>query len=91
MRRSAHLVLLLSLVCLASVPAFADPPVSSQAVRFGVTPPLSSLPPDVSEKPPDPSGDELKANPNKIVRVETGDPDAVSVDPVVQSFAPAPA
>ena len=91
MRRSASLVLFLSLACLAAVPAFADPPVSSQAVRFGVSPPLSSLPPDVAEKPPDPSDEELKANPNKIVRVETGDPDAVSVDPVVQSSAPAPA
>ncbi|HEX9670782.1 MAG TPA: proprotein convertase P-domain-containing protein [Thermoanaerobaculia bacterium] len=88
MRRSPHLVLFLAFVCLSSVPAFADPPVSAPAVRFGVSPPLSSLPPDVSEKPPDANGEEVKANPNKIVRVETGDPEAVSADPVVQSFAP---
>ncbi len=80
--------LLLALLCLPAAQAWASGPQSSQAVRFGVTPPLSSLPPDVAEKPPDASDDETKANPNKIVRFETGDPDAVSLDPVVQTAAP---
>ncbi len=80
--------LALVLLCLPAAAAFAGGPVASQAVGFGVTPPLSSLPPDVSEKPPDPNDEETKANPNKTVRLETGDPEAVSADPVVQTEAP---
>lgn len=72
---------------LIAVPGFAQP-YSSQATGFAVTPELSSLPPDETEKPPDPSGNETKTIPIKSVRFETGDPNAAEPDPVVQDLAP---
>lgn len=72
---------------LIAVPGFAQP-VTSQATGFAVTPALSSLPPDETEKPPDPSGGETKSVPLKTFRIEAGDPDAAEPDPVAQTEAP---
>ncbi|HYN19831.1 MAG TPA: proprotein convertase P-domain-containing protein, partial [Thermoanaerobaculia bacterium] len=80
--RSTVVVLFL----LMAAPAIAQP-VTSQAAGFAVTAPLSSLPPDVTEKPPDPT-DPGKTVPLKIIRFETGDPDAEAPDPVAQTLAP---
>ena len=52
-----------------------------------MTAPLSSLPPDVTEKPPDPT-DPAKAVPIKTFRIDAGDPEAAAPDPVVQDIAP---
>ena len=80
--------LALALLALPAARALAQGPTVSQAVEFGVTPPLSSLPPDIAEKPPDPNTEEVKSPPNKTVRFEVDNPEAVSADPVMQSFAP---
>jgi subtilisin-like proprotein convertase family protein len=73
------------LVLMASVPALAQP-VVSQASKFALSPQLSSLPPDETEKPPDPAP-ESKTVPLKIFRVDA-EPEAPSLDPVVQDVAP---
>ncbi len=74
--------LALSALVLAA-PLAATGPATGQAVGFAVSPPLADLPADVAEKPPD-GADEIKAVPLKTFRVESGDPDALSEDPVVQ-------
>ncbi|HEX7180496.1 MAG TPA: proprotein convertase P-domain-containing protein [Thermoanaerobaculia bacterium] len=79
---------LLAVLLFCGAGAWADPPLSSQAVGFGVTPPLSSLIPDEAGKPPDINDEEIKTVPLKTFRVETGDPDAASIDPVVQTSVP---
>lgn len=73
------------LVLMAAAPALAQP-VASQASKFAVSAELSSLPPDETEKPPDPDP-EAKAVPLKIFRVEA-EPDVAAPDPVVQDVAP---
>ncbi len=74
-------------ILLIAAPGFAQP-YSSKATGFAVTPELSSLPPDETEKPPDANGGETKTVPIKTVRFETGDPTAAEEDPVVQTLAP---
>jgi subtilisin-like proprotein convertase family protein len=81
LRRVGAVLPALLLLLATAAPASAQP-VSSEAARFAVTPPLSSLPPDEGSKPNEPG--ETKTVPIKTVRFETGDPDAVSLDPVVQ-------
>jgi subtilisin-like proprotein convertase family protein len=80
-------IIALAAILLIGVPVMAQP-AASKATGFAVSPPLRSLPPDETEKPPDASGDEIKAVPLKTFRVETGDPEAAAPDPVVQSDAP---
>jgi subtilisin-like proprotein convertase family protein len=69
----------------ASVPALAQP-VTTQAARFALSPQLSSLPPDETEKPPDPAP-ESKTVPLKVFRVEA-EPEVSAPDPIVQDEAP---
>jgi subtilisin-like proprotein convertase family protein len=76
-----------ALLLLATVAPTVAQPITSRATGFAVTPPLSSLPPEEPSKPDEPG--ETKQVPNKTVRFETNDPDAVSLDPVVQDV-PAP-
>jgi subtilisin-like proprotein convertase family protein len=83
--RRKHLLCWVALVLTASAPAFAQP-VASQASKFALSPQLSSLPPDQTEKPPD-AGPETKTVPLKIFRVDA-EPEAPAVDPVVQDEAP---
>ncbi|MFL6292042.1 MAG: carboxypeptidase-like regulatory domain-containing protein, partial [Thermoanaerobaculia bacterium] len=84
-RLSCWAVLVLLAVLMTSAPVLAQP-VASQAAKFALSPQLSSLPPDVTEKPPDP-GAESKTVPLKIFRVEA-EPEAAAPDPVVQDEAP---
>ncbi len=77
----ALLPAVLLLLATAAAPAAAQP-TGSRASGFAVSPPVSSLPPDEGTKPNEPG--EVKTVPIKTVRFETGDPDAVSEDPVVQ-------
>jgi len=86
-RLSCWAVLVLMAV-LASAPVLAQP-VASQAANFAISPQLSSLPPDETEKPPDP-GAESKTVPLKVFRVEA-EPEVAAPDPVVQDEAPAAA
>lgn len=79
--RAGALLPAVLLLLVTAAPAAAQP-ASSQASGFAVSPPLSSLPPDEGTKPNEPG--EVKTVPIKTVRFETGDPDAVSEDPVVQ-------
>lgn len=76
------------LLCLMAVAPAAAQPVASRASGFAVTQPLSSLPPDEGGKPEETDG-EIKTIPLKTFRVESNDPDAVSLDPVVQESSPA--
>src|SRR5262245_16715426 len=79
--------LLLALALVAgALPAAAQDPYSARAVAFGVSPPLTDVPPPESDKPED-SG-EVKVVPLKTFRVESGNLDAVSTDAAVQSSAP---
>lgn len=73
------------LALMAVAPALAQP-VASKASRFAVSEELSSLPPDETEKPPDP-GPETKTVPLKTFRVDA-EPEAAAPDPVVQDEAP---
>src|SRR5689334_13604532 len=68
-----------------SVSALAQP-VSNQAAKFAQSPELSSLPPDETEKPPDPAA-ESKTVPLKVFRVEA-EPEVAAPDPIVQDEAP---
>src|SRR5688572_19134270 len=81
LRRAGALLPAVLLLLAAAAPAAAQP-ASSQASGFAVSPPVSALPPDEGTKPNEPG--EVKTVPIKTVRFETGDPDAVSQDPVVQ-------
>jgi subtilisin-like proprotein convertase family protein len=83
LRRLGTLLPIAVLLLAAAAPAAAQP-VSSRAVDFAVTPALSSLPPDEPGKPDD--EEEKKAPENEAVRFEVSDPDAVSLDPVVQDM-----
>jgi len=71
---------------LAAVSPAAALPIASQAVDFAVTPPLSSLPPDEPGKPEGEEEETKGAPENQAVRFEVNDPDAVSLDPVIQDL-----
>jgi subtilisin-like proprotein convertase family protein len=65
-------------------------PISARAVAFGISPAVRDMPPEeVSKADPDPN-QELKMNPNKIVRSEVQNPSGPSGDAVVQTSAPVP-
>ena len=80
-------VLAASLLAVWTGSALAQGPVGSRAVGFGITPPLDQIEVD-AVKPDNDIPEEGKTVPLRTFRSESHDPDAESLDPVVQESLP---